>query len=160
MTEEEVRLQRYFNKRLFCDCVDRHCPAPSILYLRVRAVFVTYGPIVDSKTKARLFNTRAWQKEDNLLKEILEGYYSDPPTINLYTTRLRADGTEMRNKYRMEMFQCSRGTNRTEGYHKNITTTFGTCNAGTEMSDCLLHEDQAISEQGTVTHGWMKGIRD
>ena len=126
MTEEEVRLQRYFNKRLFCDCVDRHCPAPSILYWRVRAVFVMYGPIVDSKTKAPLFNTRAWQKADNLLKEILEGYYSDPPNINLYTTRLRADGTVMRNKYGMEMFECSRGTNRTEGYHKNITTTFGT----------------------------------
>jgi len=46
----------------------------------------------------------------------------------------------MRNKYRMEMFQCSRGTNRTEGYHKNITTMFGTCNAGIEMSDCLLQE--------------------
>jgi hypothetical protein len=59
MTEEEVRLQRYFNKRLFCDCVDRHCPAPSILYWRLRAVFVTYGPIVDSKMKAPLFNGMA-----------------------------------------------------------------------------------------------------
>ncbi len=133
MTEEEVRLQRYFNKRLFCDCVDRHCPAPSILYWRVRAVFVTYGPIVDSKTKVPLFNDRAWQKADNLLKEILEGYYSDPPNITLYTTRLRVDGTVMRNKYRMEMFQCSRGTNQTEGYRKNITTMFGTWNADRDV---------------------------
>ena len=46
----------------------------------------------------------------------------------------------MRNKYGMEMIECSRGTNRTEGYHKNITTTFGTWNAGIEMSDCLLRE--------------------
>ena len=80
------------------------------------------------------------QKADNLLKEILEGYYSDPPGINLYTTRLRCDGSVMRNKYGMEMIECSRGTNRTEGYHKNITTTFGTWNAGIEMSDCLLRE--------------------
>jgi hypothetical protein len=140
MQDEEVKLQRYFNKCLFCDCVDRHCPAPSILYWRVRAVFVSYGGIIDSKSKEPLFNARAWQKADNLLKEILEGYYSDPPGINLYTTRLRSNGSEMRNKYGMEMIECSRGTNRTEGYHKNITTTFGTWNAGIEMSDCLLRE--------------------
>ena len=35
LQDEDVRLHRYFNKRLFCDCVDRHCPAPSILYWRV-----------------------------------------------------------------------------------------------------------------------------
>ena len=140
LQDEDVRLHQYFNKRLFCDCVDRHCPAPSILYWRVRAVFVAYGNIIDSKSKEPLFNARAWQKADNLLKEILEGYYSDPPGINLYTTRLRSDGSVMRNKYGMEMIECSRGTNRTEGYHKNITTTFGTWNAGIEMSDCLLRE--------------------
>ncbi len=53
---------------------------------------------------------------------------------------LRADGTIMQNKYGMKMIEWSRGTNRTEGHHKNITTTYGTWNAGKEMSDCLLRE--------------------
>ena len=66
--------------------------------------------IFDSKSKQPLFNARAWQKADNLLKEILEGYYSDPPNLNLYTTRLQTDGVAMRNKYGMEMIECSRGT--------------------------------------------------
>jgi hypothetical protein len=46
----------------------------------------------------------------------------------------------MQNSFGMEMIECKRGTNRTEGYHKNIITSFGTWHVGMEMSDCLLRE--------------------
>jgi len=139
-TIEEVRRRKYFNSELFRGCVDRHLPAPTILYWRVRAVYVMYGSMKDSKTQAPLFNDRAWKKADNVLKEILEGYYSDPPRFAMYTKRLRSDGTVMTNSFGMEMIECKRGTNRTEGYHKNIITSFGTWHVGMEMSDCLLRE--------------------
>ncbi|KAL3770800.1 hypothetical protein ACHAWU_006359 [Discostella pseudostelligera] len=152
LSDEAIQRQRYFNMQLFRDCVDRSVPPPKMLYWRVRAVYATYGPLIDSKTKAPLFNARAWSKADNLLKEILEGYYSDPPGIELYCVRLREDGTLMRNKYGMEIIECSRGTNRTEAYHKNIMVAFGSWAQGVEMSDCLLRErrhrhNQNVSEK-------------
>ena len=140
MSEEDVKNARYFNSQSYRACVDRHVPAPAILYWRVRAVYVTYGKIEDSKTKKPLFNSTAWTKADNVLKEILEGYYSDPPGIELYNKRFNPDGTVMRNKYGMEMIESSRGTNRTEAYHKNLTTTFCSWCTGVEMSDALLRE--------------------
>jgi hypothetical protein len=139
-TLEEVHRRKYFNSNLFRGCVDRHLPAPTILYWRVRAVYVMFGSMKDSKTQAPLFNDRAWKKADNVLKEILEGYYSDPPGFAIYNKRLRSDGTVMKNVFGMEMIECKRGTNRTEGYHKNIITSFGTWHVGIEMSDCLLRE--------------------
>jgi hypothetical protein len=152
LSDDAIKRQRYFNSKLFRDCVDRCVPPPKILYWRVRAVYATYGPLIDSKSKAPLFNARAWSKANNLLKEILEGYYSDPPGIELYSVRLREDGNIMRNKYGMEIIQCSRGTNRTEAYHKNIMVAFGSWAQGVEMSDCLLRErrhrhNQNVSEK-------------
>jgi hypothetical protein len=147
-----IKRQRYYNTQLFRNCVDRSVPPPRMLYWRVRAVYATYGPLIDSKSKAPLFHARAWSKADNLLKEILEGYYSDPPGIELYSVRLKDDGTVMRNKYGMEIIECSRGTNRTEAYHKNIMVAFGSWAQGVEMSDCLLRErrhrhNQNVSEK-------------
>lgn len=140
MSDEQIRLQKYFNTKLYRDCIDRKVPSSTMLYWRVRAVYIAYGSMIDSKTKVPLFNKRAWGKADNLLKEILLGFYSDPPGIELYNKRLRANCTVMTNKYGMEMIECLRGTNRTEAYHKNITTTFGTWSTGIEMSDYLLAE--------------------
>ena len=152
LNDEAIQHQRYFNTQLFRDCVDRSIPPPTTLYWRVRAVYATYGPLIDSKSKSPLFNAAAWRKADNLLKEILEGYYSDPPGFELYNIRLRADGTVMKNKYGMDIIECSRGTNRTEGYHKNVMVTFGSWSTGVEMSDCLLREkrhrhNQNVSEK-------------
>ena len=125
-TLEEVHRQKYFNSNLFRGCVDRHLPAPTILYWRVRAVYMMFGSMKDSKTQAPLFNDRSWKKADNVLKEILEGYYSDLPGFAMYNKRLRSDGTVMKNVFGMEMIESMRGTNQTEGYHKNIITSFGT----------------------------------
>ena len=75
-----------------------------------------------------------------MLKGILLGYYSDPPGIEMYTKKLRPNGSIKKNKYHMEMIECMRGTNRTEAYHKNLVMTFGGWHMGVEMSGCLLAE--------------------
>jgi hypothetical protein len=46
----------------------------------VRAVYEVYGPATDSETGAPLFNSRAWKTAKNVLKEILAGHASDPPS--------------------------------------------------------------------------------
>ena len=140
MTNDDIESKRYYNSRMFNKCVPRTCPPPSILYWRVRAVFAMYGNIVDSKTNKPLFNKQAWNKAQGVLDEILEGYYSDPPGIQLYTKKLKRDGSVKRNKYGMEEIECRRGTNRTESYHKKLAGTFYGCHLGVEMSDCLLAE--------------------
>jgi hypothetical protein len=51
-------------------------------------MFVTFGYKKDGRTGKPLFNEKAWRKADNILKEILLGWYSDPPDWNFITTRL------------------------------------------------------------------------
>ena len=96
--------------------------------------------MVDSKTGKIVFNTRAWKKANRVLKDILLGYYSDPPGIEMYSKKLRPDGSVKKNKYGMEMIECMRGTNRTEAYHRNLVMTFGGWHTGVEMSTSLLAE--------------------
>jgi hypothetical protein len=140
MTDDEVKMSQYFSPGLCRDCVDRCVPPPNMLYWRLRAVYALYGHMKDSKTNAPLFNDNAWKKANNVLNEILDGLYSDPPGVQWYTKRLRGDGTVMRNKYGMEMYDCSRGTNRVESYHKELVTTFGSWHTGILMSVVLLSE--------------------
>lgn len=82
---------------------------PSILYWRVRAEFVLYGPMICSGTGKPLFAKKSW-----VLKEILQGLYSDPPGISMYTKKLRKNSTAMPNKYGMDIIECHHGTNRTK----------------------------------------------
>jgi hypothetical protein len=95
---------------------------------------------VDSKTKKPLFNKKAWKKANNVLLDILAGYYSDPPDLDFYTKKLGKSGEVVQNRYGLDVVECFRGTNRTESYHKNLTVTFGRWHVGIEMSDCLLAE--------------------
>ncbi|KAL7493375.1 hypothetical protein ACHAWT_002406, partial [Skeletonema menzelii] len=139
-SEEEIEKKMLFTSTLFTDCVDRHIPPPSLLYFRVRAVFVLFGNLVDSKTKKPLFNERVWRCANNILDEILLGYYSDPPGVQWYTKRLRKNGTVETNKYGMELYDCSRGTNRVESFHKDLITTWGSWPLGLEMSTKVLAE--------------------
>ena len=140
LDNEQIESKKYYNSRLFLDCVPRKVPPPSILYWRVRAVFALYGNVVDSKTNKPLFNAEAWKKAKGVLREILLGYYSDPPGMEMYTKKLSKDGSVKKNKYGMELIECMRGTNRTEAYHKNLAVTFNAWHTGIEMSDALLME--------------------
>ena len=104
-------------------------------------VFVMYDDLVDKNGKP-LFNNDEWTSANNLLKEILLGYYSDPPGEQLYTKRLNADKSVKKNRYSMEMIECSRGTNRVEVCHKNLNVTFGGWHTGVTMSGILLAENR------------------
>ena len=106
-------------------------------------MFALYGPMKDSKTNKPLFNDEAWKKANGVLKEILLGYYSDPPGMAMYTKKLnKKNGSVMKNKYGMDLIECMRGTNRTEAYHKNLAVTFYAWHTGIKMSDCLLAENR------------------
>lgn len=140
MTDDKIKNARYFNASLFKGCINRHVPPPSTLYWRVRAVFAMYGSIIDSKTNKPLFNAAAWKKANRVLKEILLGYYSDPPGMEMYTKKLKPDESVKRNKYGMEVIECMRGTNRTEAFHKNLMMTFRGWQTGVRMFTCLLAE--------------------
>jgi hypothetical protein len=140
LSQEDIEKKMLFSPTLFTDCVNRYIPPPSLLYFRVRAVFVLFGNMVDSKTKKPLFNKKAWKSANNVLDEILRGYYSDPPGVQWYTKRLKKDGSVATNKYGMELFDCSRGTNRVESFHKDLISDWGSWAMGMEMSVKLLAE--------------------
>lgn len=140
MTDKEIRALKYHHAALFRACIERTVPPPSILYWRVRAVYALYGNMIDSKTEQPLFNAKAWKRANNVLNDILDGYYSDPPGLYFYTKKLGKNGEVMTNKYGLDIIECFRGTNRVEAYHKNLTVTFGRWQVGIEMSDCLLAE--------------------
>ena len=140
VTPEEIDNKMLFSPTLFTDCVPRYIPPASLLYFRVRAVFVLFGNMKDSKSKKPLFNKKAWGSAKNVLREILRGYYSDPPGVQWYTKRLKKDGAVATNKYGMDLLDCSRGTNRVESFHKDLITDWGSWNLGMEMSVKLLAE--------------------
>ena len=71
------------------------------------------------------------------MKEVLKGYYSDPPGVTFYTQRKKPNGEVMKNTYGMDLLECHRGTHRTEGVHKQYVTTFGTWHTGVEMSEFI-----------------------
>ena len=140
MTEDQVKRERYYSPALYHGCVDRCIPRSKELFVRVRAVYAVFGHLKDSVTGRPLFNDAAWKRADNVLNEILLGLYSDPPSEKFYTIRLRENGTEMTNKYGMVMYDCSRGTNRVEGVHKDLIAIVRGWNTGVEMSVALLGE--------------------
>jgi hypothetical protein len=86
-----------------------------------------------------LFNKEAWKKANNILKEILLGYYSDPPGVSFYRYQLNADGTPKVDKYGIKLIHCCCGTNDVENIHKHYHTIFR-YTAGIELGDCLLAE--------------------
>ncbi|GFH52681.1 hypothetical protein CTEN210_09158 [Chaetoceros tenuissimus] len=140
MAAQDVDRLLYFNSKLFRDCVDRKILQPEQLYWRLRAVFMTFGNLIDPRTNKPLFNKAAWGKAKNILDEVLAGLISDPPGVSFYMKRLNDDGTEMKNKYGFNMLESMRGSNRTESFHKGLITTFGSWVVGLQMSDCLIRE--------------------
>ncbi|KAJ7132564.1 hypothetical protein C8R44DRAFT_871499 [Mycena epipterygia] len=92
----------------------RHCrrtiPPPEDLYPLVHAVFMTWGPLKDSKTGIPLFNSAAWKVAKNILELIKNGFVSDPPDVQLYYCigfDEKAGG--------LPIYRCLQGTNMVEG---------------------------------------------
>jgi hypothetical protein len=109
------------------------------MYYRVRAVMVTFGSRVDSKTSKPLFNKDAWGKAKNLFKEILLGFYSDPPGINFYRFEIDKNGEVKKDRSGMELLKCGRGTSLTEAAHHLYNITFKHL-VGIELGDTLFRE--------------------
>lgn len=135
-------LLRYYRRMWFCQRVKRHCLSPSKLYWRVRAVFEVFGSRVDSKSNKPLFNKTCWKKANNLLNEILKGYYSDPPGIDLYKLKMKK-GTRIIDydeRLGIPKLSCLRDTNSLESEHGRMNQTAGKRQMGLEYGDHLLAE--------------------
>jgi hypothetical protein len=139
-TDEDVASKMYYQPRFFQELVERRVLPPRQLYWRVRAVYVKFGSRFDTKSKKPLFNKRAWDTANSVLKEILRGEASDPPGFCFYTQRLDGNGEPKTNSYGIQLINCHRGTNDVENSHKQIVTTFGTWHTGVEFSCTLLRE--------------------
>ena len=139
MSDEEIEAKMYYNVSFFLECVPRVVLPPRFLYWRVRNVFATFGPKVDSSGKP-LFNDAAWKKANNILKEIIAGFYSDPPGISFYVQKMDEKGEPQTNRYGMPVLFCMRGTNLTESAHKQMLMSIGQWCSGIEMSDATRAE--------------------
>jgi hypothetical protein len=91
-SDENIDATMFYNPSYFNRSVERIALPPRQLYYMVRAVFVTFGKRKDSKTGQPLFYEESWKKAKNLLHEISEGLYSDPPGSSLYTYEVDRDG--------------------------------------------------------------------
>ena len=139
-SKQDIDAKMYYDVDFFRQRVDRRILPPRQLYWRVRSVYVLFGDKVDSKSKMPLFNKRAWSKANNVLKEILLGFYSDPPGISFYTNRLNKQGEPMVDQYGIALLDCNRGTNDVEAIHKQLVALYGTWKTGVQMSDALLSQ--------------------
>ena len=130
----------YYHPRFFNERVERLILPPSQLYWRVRAVYLVFGEKRDSKSMKPLFDKEAWKKANQVLREILLGYYSDLPGYNLYTQQLNKMGTPKVDKHGIQLLHCCRGTNAVENLHRMYRKTFSNSMTGIEYgSNLLLH---------------------
>ncbi|KAG7371052.1 hypothetical protein IV203_019622 [Nitzschia inconspicua] len=138
-TDEEISATMFYNPIFFNRRVERIALPPRQLYYRVRAVMVAFGKRVDSKIKQPLFNKEAWKKAKNLLDEILEGFYSDPPGFDFYTFELDKNGQVKKDSYGIALLFSCRGTSHVESVHRQYNTMFRHM-SGLEMGDALFRE--------------------
>ena len=136
-TDEAIEAKVYFQSNYFTSRVPRSILPPSLLYPRVRGVYVLYGTQEDEGTP--LFNEHCWLKAKQVLREICQGLVSDPPGIALYSQRQRA-GQLLTDPDGLTLYDCCRGTNATESFHKSLHQTFQGWNVGVRMTQCLLSE--------------------
>lgn len=112
----------------------RYVPRPDILLPVVRDIFLTYGPILCSKSKKPLFNEEAWKKAKLILEDIYLGHVSDPVGYSLYY-KDDLDGNKL------PLYRCIRGTNGLEGgIHQKMIARFGPYNASVSFSVGLMSE--------------------
>ncbi|GFH55813.1 hypothetical protein CTEN210_12289 [Chaetoceros tenuissimus] len=132
---------RYFKRKYFSKRCRRICLPPSRLYWRIRNVFEIFGSKCDVDTGKPLFSDGDWVKANTILKEVLHGYYSDPPGLNLYQFELTNKG-EIKYDLLLQvpLLRCKRDTNALEGSHSHINNAFGPSACGPEIADAILAE--------------------
>ena len=92
-----------------------------------------------AKTGKPLFNDHVFHQMNNILKEVLTGYYSDPPGHSFYSFDLDSDSQPKVDKYGLKLICSSHGTSDVEHLHQLYTTTFDNV-AGVELTTCMLDE--------------------
>lgn len=138
LSDDQIELRRKFNQQFFRRRVRRLIPSPKVLYERVREVYERFGNQPNGPDGKPLFNKNAWYKASCVLKEIRDGFVSDPPGMNFYFHKLDNRGNNAVDKLGLPLYTCNRGTNDVENVHKQLTTVFGRWGYGIEMSNCLL----------------------
>ncbi|GFH43535.1 hypothetical protein CTEN210_07273 [Chaetoceros tenuissimus] len=141
MDRKAIYLCRYFKRKYFSKRCRRICLPPSRLYWRIRNVFEIFGSKCDVDTGKPLFSDGDWVKANTILKEVLHGYYSDPPGLNLYQFELTNKG-EIKYDLLLQvpLLRCKRDTNALEGSHSHINNAFGPSACGPEIADAILAE--------------------
>jgi hypothetical protein len=146
-TDSDIETMIYYKPEFFRKRVERIILPPRQLYWRVRAVYVRFGNKLDGKTGYPLFNKAAWAKANNILKEILLGFYSDPPGFDFYHFDIDNEGNPKTDKRGLSLLRCSRGTNDVENAHKHYATMFRHI-TGIELGDSILAERRHRHNQG------------
>lgn len=112
----------------------RRIPPAHRLFPVLRQLFDEYKDLVDANTNGTLFDDVCRRKAEGILTDVLSGYVSDPPGIELYV----AIGTDMHG---LMLYRCLRGTNSVEGgVHQNIIRMFQSFNASPQLAVGLLTE--------------------
>jgi hypothetical protein len=140
MTAEQIKRKRFWKPRWFRRRCPAYAPKPEVLYKRVRNVFELFGSQLDAKTGKPLFNEAAWEKANNVLKEVLAGHGSDPPGVCFYHPALADDGSIRRDKYGLILYDCVRGNGMVECIHKQLVDCFGRWQCGPRLAKTLLQE--------------------
>lgn len=135
-TDREITSTLYYRPGFFSKRVERTCLQ---LYFRVRAVIVTFASKLNSKSGKPLFNGEAFKQWNNILNEILLGYYSDPPDHSFYSFDLDSEGWPKQDKYGLQIIRSTRGTSYVENVHRQYSATFDNI-AGVELATALLDE--------------------
>ena len=92
LSDDDIDSDMHFNADWWRERVFRKILPPSLLYWRVRSVYMFYGDKVDTSSKKMLFNKLAWNKANNVLQKIPDGNVSDPPNLQLYMHQLNKKG--------------------------------------------------------------------
>jgi hypothetical protein len=76
----------------------------------------------------------AWGKANNLLKEILEGFFSDIPGVLYYRYCIDENGEQILNLLGFPLIECWRGTSDTKATHCQLRVGYQNWTIGVELS--------------------------
>ncbi|BGP42409.1 hypothetical protein JCM10449v2_006414 [Rhodotorula kratochvilovae] len=121
----------------------RTVPPPHQLVPQLDAVFRLYGPMKDAKTGLPLFNKAAWHAASRIISDVIDGFVSDPPDVELFSVLRDCGGPDGTLKDGVRIYRCSRGTNFTEGgVHRNLRHQFASSAVSARFASARLLEYQ------------------
>jgi hypothetical protein len=140
-----------FNAKWLWKRCKRTIPPPELLYPLVKEVYLTYGPLLDCKTKQPLFNSRAWKDAGNVLKAIQAGLLSDPPGVPLYF-QMGVD----KKRGNLPIYRCARGTNSVEGgVHLSGRRHLPISGVSTRHASCRLRDFVLMHNLVVCVHSYI-----